>query len=221
MTDEITPVPVVEPEFKTTLTPEQLEAALGAVEDRSFAGRNPEYGKMKKCQVCGLRHRESDVSVKMLRTEEDGVVTKMRETMIVRPACVQKFTDVFKGKDGRKYHQYHEEEKDGETIVTLEHRTATPYGEKPTMKQIVGAAQFNKKRFHPHPSKIKLLFIERVRRVFERLGFELENENKEQFQKDLHRSRIVAARELRKERRAASRRVRLEQRASRRINRGE
>lgn len=36
-----------------------IEAELKAVYDRSFSGRNPELGKMIKCQVCGRRHRSS------------------------------------------------------------------------------------------------------------------------------------------------------------------
>jgi hypothetical protein len=31
------------------------------IAERSFSGRHPELGKMKKCQICGLRHRSSIV----------------------------------------------------------------------------------------------------------------------------------------------------------------
>lgn len=215
MTDEITPVPVVEPEFKSTLTPGQLADALAVVGGRSFSGRHPELGKMINCKVCGLRHRETDVVEKNVKEEvSPGVVVKSKTTLVLRPKCEQVFTDEFKGKDGRKYHQYHEEEKDGEVIVSLERRTATPYGEKPTINQIIGAAAFNKKRFRPHPSKTKLLFIEAVRPIFQawedkfnenldrvrdqEFREKLETAYKEDAQNMLHRARLVAARKLRK-----------------------
>jgi hypothetical protein len=37
------------------------QEALAAIRQRSFSGRNPELGKMVKCQVCGRRHRASEV----------------------------------------------------------------------------------------------------------------------------------------------------------------
>ena len=189
MNDEnITPVPEVEPEFKSTLTPEQLATALSAVQGRSFSARHPELGKMKNCQVCGERHRVNERK------------------------CEQKFTNRV-----GDYEFFREDEK-GELVP--DYRTAIPADAKPTMKQIVGAAQFSKKRIHPHPSKIKLLLIERVRIIFQNMGFNLENEDKEQFKKDLHTARVLAARELRKERRLKTWHTNTRQHESRRINRG-
>jgi hypothetical protein len=189
MSDEIVKVPEVEPEFKTTLTPEQLAAAEAEVKSRPFSARNPELGRMIKCQVCGLRHRS---------------VQK----------CEQKFTN-----RAGDFEYFHEEEIDGEVKLVPTLRTAIPHDEKPTRKQIMGAAATHKKRFHPHHSKMKLLFIERTRKVFLALGFNADCD-KETFDKNLQRARVVAARQIRKERRQSSRRVRLEQRASRRANRG-
>jgi hypothetical protein len=35
-----------------------VEQALQQIRDRSFAGRNPELGRMIKCQICQTRHRQ-------------------------------------------------------------------------------------------------------------------------------------------------------------------
>jgi hypothetical protein len=177
-----------------------LDKTLTAIEGRSFSERNSGLGKMIKCQVCGTRHRQHE------------------------RVCEQKF----------KY-LYTEEETDdttSEVTTTDFFATAIPTGKQPTKRQVVGAAAFAKKRFHPHHSKIKLQLIERVRVVFERLGFNLEvksegtfekpeeSESQKQFQKDLHRARVVAARQLRKERRNATIATRKRQDISRRVNRG-
>lgn len=195
--------PEVEPEFKTTLTPEQLAAAETEIKTRSFFGRNPELGKMIKCQICGLRHRKNE-----------------RE-------CEQKFTN----KSGD--YEYFVDGEDGKLVPLL--RTAIPHDQKPTRKQVVGAAAFAKKRFYPHHSKIKLQFIERTRKVFDELGFELvdaksgefktlsPDEQKavaEKFQKNLQRARVVAARQLRKEREFSDRKYRRMRDTARRINQG-
>jgi hypothetical protein len=100
-----------------------------------------------------------------------------------------------------------------------DYRTAVRPGEKPTVKQQVGRAAFAKKRFHPHPSKIKLLFIEKTREVFTRLGFATDSD-KATFEKNLQRARIVAAREIRREREFSDREYRRRTDQSRRINRG-
>lgn len=174
-------------------------AATTTIEGRTFSERHPELGKMVNCQVCRRRHRVNERK------------------------CEQVFTYTVKDKEGFLYERFREDEKGD---VVPDYRTAIEPGTKPTMKQVVGRAGFVKKRFHPHPSKIKLLFIERVRKVFETLGFALEKaesqtpqEFQEQFKKDLQRARVVAARQIRKERRASSRAVRIMQDTSRRINR--
>jgi hypothetical protein len=201
-----------EKKFKTTLTPEQLEAALGDIRGRSFSGRNPHLGKMIKCQVCNLRHRENEKK------------------------CVQAFT--YRIGD---YEYFKEEtnEETGETKLVPDLRTAQDAAIKSvgkvTKESVIGKASFAKKRFNPHPSKIKLQFIERVRKVYEELKFELVDAKSEEFkalsldeqkaladtmQKNLHRARIVAARQLRKEREFSDRKYRRMRDTARRINLG-
>jgi hypothetical protein len=220
---EIQPVPEAEPVFKTTLTTEQAAAATAELRGKSFSGRHPELGKMVNCQVHGFRHRQF----------EFDPTTK----------CEQKFTHTLKDKDGRKYEQFREEvvpvdeEKGVPESVTLvpDLRTAIHPDSTPTLKQVLGAAQFAKKRFHPHPSKIKLQFIERTRVVFNTIGFYLLDETSDKFkeltpevqalvqkdfQEDLQRARVIAARQIRKERRLSSRGGRRRQDQSRRVNRG-
>lgn len=201
MSDELTPVPETQEE-PFVPTPEllaEIVAATKILRNRPFSQRHPELGKMINCQFCNTRHRANERK------------------------CEQKFTNVV----GDFEYFREEETKDGETILVPDLRTAIRPDEKPTKRQVNGAAYFHKKRHHPHPSKIKLQFIERTRAVFEAEGFSLEKtegqtveEFNTQFQKDLHRARIGAARQLRKERRFSSRAVRRVQDTSRRINKG-
>ena len=60
--EESTPEPEAELEFKpaSAEAQEAIGEALVAITERSFSGRNPELGKMIKCQVCGRRHRENE-----------------------------------------------------------------------------------------------------------------------------------------------------------------
>jgi hypothetical protein len=110
------------------------------------------------------------------------------------------------------------EDENGELVP--DYRTAVRPDKRPTMKQVMGRAAFAKKRFNPHPSRFKLVLIERTRIVFERLGFPLDNKDKEQFQKHLQRARVVATREIKKEQELSDREVRRRQDLSRRMNRG-
>jgi len=114
-------------------------------------------------------------------------------------------------------YEYFIEDENGNKVP--DYRTAVRPGEKPTVKQQVGRAAFAKKRLRPHPSKIKLQFIQRTREVFTRLGFATDS-NKATFEKDLQRARIVAAREIRRERELSDREYRRRTDQSRRINRG-
>ncbi len=172
-----------------------IENALKAIKSRSFSQRHPELGKMVNCRICGTRHRVNERK------------------------CVQVFT--YRIGD----YEYFRKDATGELVP--DYRTVIRPDEKPTMKQSLGRAAFAKKRFYPHPSKMKLVFIERTRKVFEALGFALEKTEKqtkqefqEQFEKDLQRARVVAARQLRKEHRLSARATRHMQDTSRRINRG-
>lgn len=65
--------------------PEPNEALKSAVEqfeesfhDRSFSARNPELGKMIKCDGCGLRHRSSIVHERKFATDIRGVSCEPR-----------------------------------------------------------------------------------------------------------------------------------------------
>lgn len=187
--------PIEEPSEFTPMADGKIQEALEVIRGRSFSARHPELGKMVNCQVCGHRHRANERK------------------------CEQKFTNV------AGEFEYFREDENGSLVPDL--RTAVRPNEAPTRKQILGQAAFAKKRFHPHPSKIKLLLIERTRVVFEALGFELEkteNQTPEEFsaefQKNLQRARIVAARQIRKEREFGDREIRRRQDQSRRINRG-
>jgi hypothetical protein len=210
---EIQPVPEAELVFKTTLTTEQVVAAMTELRGKSFSGRHPELGKMVNCQVHGWRHRQFEFNP---------------------TGCEQVFTHSVKDKDGRKYEQFREEvvtDTEGEEgpngevpkKITLvpDYRTAVPADSKPTMKQIVGAARVAKKRFHPHYSKIKLQFIERTRAVYDNLKFVWNLLDKPSAKASkLERARIIAARQLRKERELSDREYRRRRDQARRINRG-
>lgn len=54
MNDEEIKFPTVSQEVQYA-----VNKALESIEDRSFSGRHPELGKMIKCQVCRLRHRDA------------------------------------------------------------------------------------------------------------------------------------------------------------------
>jgi len=200
MTDELQPVSEVQPE-PFVVSPE-LQAALDAAEriiqGRTFADRHPELGKMVNCRVCGTRHRKNERK------------------------CEQVFT--YRVRD---YEYFRENEKG--TLVP-DYRTAVRPDEKPTKNQINGApraANFSKPRYYPHPSKVKLQFIERTRAVFEEMGFPLERGEKEEikdfketFQKNLQRARVEAVRRIRREWELSDRAYRRRADQARRINHG-
>lgn len=215
MSDEhVIPVPEVEPEFKSTLTPEQLAEAEGLIAGRSFSGRNPQLGKMIKCTVCQLRHR---------------AIQK----------CEPRFTNVA---GDFEYFKEETDKETGETKLVPAYRTAVDAAVsavgKPTKRSVVGAAAFNRKRVKPHHSKIKLLFIERVREVYEvwdklfqanlgrleagqlRDDIEAFYDDPKNFATRLHRARILAARKVRASRESRDRKLRNIAKQSRRINRG-
>lgn len=165
--------------------------ALTVLERRSFSERHPELGKMVNCRVCSTRHRVNERKCKQVFTYRIG-----------------------------DYELYREDEQ-GELVPA--YRTAMRPDEKPTKNQLHGApkmANFSMPRYHPHPSKIKLQFIERTRKIFLELGFDIDEKNKELFEKNLQRARVLAARELRSERELSDREVRRRQDQSRRINKG-
>jgi len=113
-----------------------VNAALEDISSRSFSGRHPELGKMIKCQVCRLRHRES---VK----------------------CQQRFVELYIEEDletGEKKTIYATAMQEPGTI--LPHQRSL---HQPTIKQIVGAQSFKGHRLKPHPNKRNLQLVEQVR----------------------------------------------------------
>jgi hypothetical protein len=174
-------VPQGEPFVITPELQAAIDAAIKVLAERTYAGRNPELGKMVNCAVCHTRHRKNVGNCEQVFTYRVGDFELFREN------------------------------EEGQLVP--DYRTCTKEGERPTMKQVMGAAAFNKRRFHPHHSKIRLLFIQRTREVFAALGFSLERTEEEVaydrpteekfnefFDKNLQRARVVAARQLRKER---------------------
>lgn len=133
--------------------------------------------------------------------------------------CEQRFTYTVNG------YEYFREDETGELVP--DYRTAVRPDEKPTKRQVMGAAAFAKKRIKPHPSKIQLLLIEYTRAAFEAAGFPTErgenetpNDFKAAFEKNLQRARVLAARRIRRERELRDRAARRRADQSRRINRG-
>jgi hypothetical protein len=50
---------------------ELVDKTLLDLTKRSFSGRNPELGKMFKCQVCKMRHRGQQCEIKYAASTED------------------------------------------------------------------------------------------------------------------------------------------------------
>jgi hypothetical protein len=208
MSDELIPVqPVVEVEPKPFNVSEEVRKAIAKA--------------LNKIENRPFSDRHPELG-KMVNCKVCGTRHRLNERK-----CVQVFTHRIKD-----YLLFRQDEQGNEAP---DYRTCTPEGERPTIKQIMGAAMFAKKRFHPHPSKIKLLLIQKTRAAFERLGFELVDEKDEAFmaltpdekkakvelfQKNLQRARVVAAREIRKERELSDREYRRRADQARRINRG-
>lgn len=112
--------------------------------------------------------------------------------------------------------EYFREDDKGELVP--DYRTAMRPDERPTRGQVMGRASFAKKRLKPHPSKMKLLFIQKTREVFSQLGFSLDDKA-EDFREKLQRSRMLAARDIRRERELKDRAARERADQARRINR--
>jgi hypothetical protein len=135
--------PVEDSEFEAPVpSPEASEAAakaLAEIHDRSFAGRNPEVGKMIKCQVCSRRHRDSlkcEQKFSELWVEEDLETGEL--TTVYRVAAQEKGTEV-----------------PGQRL-----EISTPDG--PTRNQIIGTAPFKGKRKKPRFNKRTREFIQLV-----------------------------------------------------------
>lgn len=120
-----------------------LNAAIAktwaALRNRSFSGRNPQLGRMIKCQICGRRHREN---------WEVGGVKYMCVQQFAKPRYMFTTTEA------------------GEIIpVPMDQRpemTANYRQIQPTQKGIMGAAAFAKKRRKPHYGRNDLLLVQRT-----------------------------------------------------------
>lgn len=176
------------------VSPEALVAADKArkeLRSRSFSGRNPQLGKMMNCSVCELRHR----------------VTPNAEGKFVT-SCVQKFKLL-----------HYEQEFNDETNEWGPEQKILAQAAQNTKRGILGAAQFKGKRIKVHPSKIKLLLVERTREVFADRGFSLDGDP-ETVNSNLKKARAIAARYIRRDRKRAKQPIKHIQQHSRRINRG-
>lgn len=194
-------VNMLKPNYRTPLE-KATDAALAAIRNRPFSVRHPELGKMVKCQICQTRHRKNERKCGQVFTYRVGDYELLKENE--------------------------------EGNLVPDYRTCAPEGERPTMRQVMGAAAFSKKRFHPHPSKVKLLFIQRVREAFadaenffknnlnaiedESLREKVQEFYDGQFEKNLQRARVVAARVIRRQRYFSDGRIRRQHHLSRRIN---
>lgn len=139
-----------------------------SVKHRSFSGRNPELGKMIKCQVCLSRHRSSII-------------------------CRQKFAVELKPPKNK---------------------------EELTIKQVVGAAPFKKKRKNPHHSHKQLELLQRVIETFDDYnGVWPSTETKSREQVAMEVARRDARKQLKKKRQAKKNKKLAMQYESRRINR--
>ena len=127
-------------------------------------------------------------------------------------------------------YEYFREDEKGEMVP--DYRTCMRPDERATRAQVVGRQSFAKKRLKPHPSKVKLLLIEKTREIFTQLGFSLDtgknvtkdfqptvSDTAKEFRENLQRCRVLAARDIRVEREARERAARQRADQSRRINR--
>jgi len=111
-------------------------------------------------------------------------------------------------------------EEDLETgIIESIFATAAPHDQKPTKRQVAGAAAFEGKRLKPRLNSKDLRVVERTREIFFKLGF-TEDVEPEIFQKNLKIAREAAELQLWVEHKQKAKKYRKQQDRSRRINRG-
>jgi hypothetical protein len=194
---------VEEIEFKSS--PEAQSAVAEALDDiqgRSFAKRNPQFGKMFNCRFCGRRHRDTDVTYRESYDENGKVGVKVEAVRTER--CKQTFKELWIDEDVET----------GER--TTQYATVPLPGQNPTPKAIVGAAYFHKKRKSPRPNATGNQIVELTRKIFATI-------NPERFPEEAGRmleAKRIAVNTLRNKREREAKRVRQQQRASRRANRG-
>lgn len=193
---------------------EAAKAAVAAVQARPSGQRHP-MGKMINCPVCETRHREVGQTTFVEKFDPTGKKTVTVEQITTR--CVQKFTNRIGDYELLK----EKEDEDGNITLVPDFRTAAPTdGTRPTMKQVVGSKAVAGKRIKAHPSKMKLLFIERTREAFVDLGFDIDETDKEKHSANLQEARQEAARRIRADHKEAKSLKRFVAEHSLRINRG-
>jgi hypothetical protein len=188
-------------EFKAS--PEALAAAASALEsiaNRSFSGRNSEFGKMINCLVCNRRHRKVD-AVYREHFDKNG-----KKTMTLLPLvrdCKQVFKQMWVDEDLET----------GE--LSIQYATVPLPGQKGTPKAVLGAAFFAKKRKNRRPNQAGLQIVEITRQLMPYV-------NKERFTTEsaqMLEARRMAVNTLNNRHEAKAKRIRKQQRESRRINR--
>src|SRR5271156_3385201 len=136
--------------------------AIATIQARPSGKRHP-FGKMIHCHVCGRRHREVGETTFVEHRDPTGKKTTAVEQITTK--CVQKFTNIVNGFELLK----EVEDVDGNKSLVPDLRTFGTDGERPTLKQVMGSKSVAGKRIKAHPSKMKLLFIEKTREAFDDL----------------------------------------------------
>ena len=106
-----------------------------ALRARTFSARNPQLGKMIKCQFCGRRHRENLLIAG------------------IQYACIQQFA---------KPRYMFTTTEAGEIIPVPQENRPELIASQTTRKGVVGAAAFAKKRLLPHHNRRDLLLVQRT-----------------------------------------------------------
>jgi hypothetical protein len=112
--------------------------ALAAIKQRSYSGRNPQLGKMIKCQVCKTRHRENE------RKCVQVFATGRYDLREPKPLLIA-----------------------GQTPETAPDITVEAEIGRKNVRIAVGSAVFNGKRKNPHVSRRKLQFVNVVHLLIE------------------------------------------------------
>jgi hypothetical protein len=138
-----------------------LNAAIAktwaALRNRSFSGRNPQLGRMVKCQICGRRHREN---------WEVGGVKYMCVQQFARPRYHFSVTEIGEivptPVDQRPDNEPALYEQNWEIVPTPVDQRPELIANQKTHKGLYGAAAFAKKRLLPHHNRRDLLLVQRT-----------------------------------------------------------
>ena len=200
-----------EPEFKTSEEALALaEKTFAEFKALSFSGRNAGLGKMVNCQVCGRRHRRTDVATRE-HYDEKGKLAKTIEPLI--SDCKQEFKQMWVDEDmetGELSIQYAIVPLPGQGKI-IDGKTVFANMARP----VVGAQQFAKKRKSPRPNQTGLEVVFYTRRIFAGI-------KPERFPEEAGRmleARRHAINTVKNKRERKAKKIRQQQRESRRANR--